>query len=142
MDLDFVIGRLKAATSGFKAIGGAADMDAALAGAVTVPSAFVIPLADQSSEQAHTGTYDETDLNEFGVVLAVSNLRDTRGAAALATLAPTRAQVRGALAGWVPDEDTGEPVTKVRGQLLRFDGDGRLWWIDRFSWKSFYRSNP
>lgn len=142
MDLEFVVDRLKAQTQGMKAIGGAADLDTALAGAVAVPSCFVIPLADDTAELPHTGAHDEADTLEFGVVLAVSNLRDARGAAALAALAPMRLQVRHALSGWVPDAATGEPLVKGRGQLLRFDGDGRLWWIDRFSWKSFFRSIP
>lgn len=140
MQLDFVIERLKAQVPGLKAVGGAADLDAALTGAVAVPAAFVIPLSDDSALQPHTGSYDETDRWEFGVVLALANLRDARGEAALASLAPMRAAVRAALAGWAPDEATGEPVTKGRGQLLRFDGDGRLWWIDRFSWTTFFRS--
>lgn len=143
MDLDFVVARLKAKTTGLRAIGGAADLDAVLAaGVVAVPAAYAIPLSDGSTEQAHTGAYDETDVWEFGVVQVVSNLRDPRGEAALATLAPVRQQVRAALAGWVPDEDAGEPVGKTTGRLLRFDGDGRLWWIDQFRFKTFYRSNP
>ncbi len=143
MELDFVIERLRARTAGLRGIGGAADMDAVLAAAVVVvPAAYVIPLSDDSSEQAHTGSYDESDVWEFGVVLVVSNQRDPRGEAALSSLAPVRRQVREALAGWAPDEDTGEPIKKTRGRLLRFDGDGRLWWIDQFSFKTFYRSNP
>ena len=142
MQLDFIIARLKAHTTGLRAIGGAADLGAAMAGAVVAPSAYVIALSDESAEQAHTGSYDESDLWEFGVVLVVSNLRDARGEAALAALAPLRQQVRQALAGWVPDAATGEPVGKTRGRLLRLDGDGRLWWMDQFRYLTFYRSPP
>ena len=142
MDLKFVIERLKAQAGALKTIGGAADMESARPSALLIPAAFVFPVADNSAVQPHTGGYDEVDQWEFGVVLITANLRDPRGAAALTTLAPVRAQVRAALSGWVPDATTGEPVRKGRGQLLRFDGDNRLCWIDHFHWKSFYRSTP
>jgi hypothetical protein len=139
VDLTFVIDRLKAQAPALKTVGGSADMESARPGAMLIPSAFVFPIADSTAVLPHTGGFDEADQWEFGVVLVVANLRDARGAAALTTLAPIRAQVRAALSGWAPDTATGEPVTKGRGQLLRFDGDNRLWWIDRFHWKSFYR---
>lgn len=142
MELEPVIDRLKAQTAGLKAIGGAADLDAALAGSVLLPSAFVIPLTDRSEALEHTGAYDEWDRCEFGVLLAVSNLRDPRGEAALAALEPVRRAVRSALAGWAPDEETGECIGRTSGRLLRLDGDGRLWWIDQFAVRTFYRSNP
>jgi hypothetical protein len=146
MDLAFVIARLKAHPGALKTIGGAADMESARTGTMAIPAAYVFPSADSSAELPrtgpHAGDYAEADQWEFGVLLVVANLRDPRGAAALTTLAPVRAQVRAALSGWVPDETTGEPVTKGRGQLARFDGDNRLWWIDRYQWKTFYRSTP
>ncbi|MBS0507598.1 MAG: hypothetical protein JSR53_09490 [Proteobacteria bacterium] len=142
MDLEPIIARLKGAATGLKAIGGAADLDAALAGVVPVPSAFVIPISDSASALESTGAYDEWDWCEFGVILAVASLQGARGEAALGALVPMRRQVRAALSGWAPDQDTGEPVQKTRGHLLRLDGDGRLWWMDQFRWKSFYRSNP
>lgn len=142
MQLDFVIERLRAQVPCLKAVGGAADLDAALAGAVAVPAAFVVPVSDEAGPHALVGRYAETTQQVFGVMLAVANLRDARGAAALASLAPMRDAVRCALAGWVPDEATGEPVSKGRGQLLRFDGDGRLWWMDQFHWKSYFYRSP
>ena len=140
MDLEFVINRLKAETSGIRAIGGAADFDAALASNVVLPAVYVIPLGDFADWMEHTGSYDEAEQIDFGVVIGVSNLKDTTGAAAQQSLAPVRLQVRKALAGWVPDDNTGEPIRKVSGRLLRLDGDGRLWWMDRFQFKTYFRS--
>lgn len=142
MDLQFAIDRLKARTTGMRAIGSAADLDAAFSGVVAVPSLFVIPLSDDSTPVDDNGPYEEWLTSLFGVVMAVSNAKDTRGDAALATLVPVRQQVKAALAGWVPDEATGEPVTPKSGRLLRFDGDGRLWWIDQFAVKTFFESTP
>ena len=140
MDLDFVITRLKAETTGIRAIGGAADFDAALAANVVLPAAYAIPLGDSADWMEHTGSYDEAEQIDFGVVIGVANLKDTRGEAAQLFLAPIRHQIRKALAGWVPDEATGEPMRKTAGRLLRLDGDGRLWWMDRFQLKTYFRS--
>ena len=140
MDLEFAIARLKAHTTGIRAIGGAADFDAALASNVVLPAVYVIPLGDSADWMEHTGSYDEAEQLDFGVVIGVSNLKDTTGAAAQQSLAPVRLQVRKALAGWVPDDNTGEPIRKVSGRLLRLDGDGRLWWMDRFQFKTYFRS--
>lgn len=140
MELSQVIARLKAQRQVLKTVGGAADFDAALAGTIVLPSAFVIPLGDRSDWARHTGAHDEDDEIDFGVILAVSNARDSRGEAAQDSLVPVRAEVRQALSGWVPDESTGEPVHKTTGRLLRLDGDGRLWWIDNYRLRVFYRS--
>ena len=138
MDLEFVIARLKASTSGIRAIGGAADFDAALAGNAVLPAAYVIPLGDSANWLGTTDVYDEAENIDFGVVIGVTNARDARGAAAQTTLAPVRLQVRKALSGWTPDDTTGEPVRKTTGRLLRLDGDGRLWWMDRFRLKTYF----
>lgn len=139
MDLDLVITRLKATLVGFKAIGGAVDLDAAIGGAVAVPAAFVIPLADSARPSQALGYHEQLIEQAFGVVLVAANRRDATGAAALAELAPLRAQVRDALAGWAPTAE-GLPVQIAGGRLLRLDGDGRLWWSDEFSLQTYYRS--
>ncbi|MEO8120461.1 MAG: hypothetical protein ABI606_14235, partial [Rhodoferax sp.] len=64
------------------------------------------------------------------------------GAPGVLDLAALRRQVKSALIGWVPDTETGEPVLFLGGQLVQFEGDGRLWWSDEFHLKSYYRSNP
>jgi hypothetical protein len=139
MDLDLIITRLKATLTGFKAIGGAADLDAAIGGAVAVPAAFVIPLADSASPNGMIGFHEQLITQAFGVVLVAANRRDTTGAAALTDLNALRRQVRDALAGWAPTPE-GEPVEIVGGRMLQLDGDGRLWWIDEFSLQTYYRS--
>lgn len=139
MDLDLVIDRLKATMSGFKAIGGAADLGAAMGGAVTAPAAYVIPLADSAQPSQLIGVHEQLVTQAFGVILVVSNRRDATGAAALGELAPLRTQVRAALAGWAPTAE-GLPVQMTGGRLLSLDGDGRLWWSDEFTLQTYYRS--
>lgn len=141
MDLAFVVDRLKTQLQGLRSVGGAADMDAAMAGAVTVPAAFVIPLDEEASPSESTMVTRQRIAHGFGVVLGVGNRRDVAGAASMGELAPIRAALKQALIGWVHDALDGEPVQFRRGKLLRLDGDGRLWWVDEFFFLSTYRSN-
>ena len=142
MDLTFVLDRLKSQLSGIRQFGGAADLDAAITGSVTVPAVFVMPQTEAAEKTPMaTGVVRQTFTPNWGVVLVVSNRRDASGAAALGDLAPLRQTVRQALVGWVPDEATGEPVYGTGGRLLRMDGDGRLWWVDSFELKTYFRSN-
>jgi len=139
MDLSLITTRLREQLTGFKAIGGAADLDAAAEGAVATPSAFVIPLADSARPNGLIGTHHQELTEAFAVILVVANLRDARGDAALQTLAPLRLQVRQALAGWVPVAAEGEPVQIAGGRLLRM-ADARLWWSDEFAVKTYFWS--
>ncbi len=144
MDLAFVIDRLKVqllGVQGVRSVGGAADMDAAMAGTVSVPAAFVIPLDEEASPSESTMVTRQRITHGFGVVLGVSNRRDATGAASMGDLAPVRASLKQALIGWTHDALDGEPVQFRRGKLLRLDGDGRLWWVDEFFFLSTYRGN-
>ncbi len=139
MDLDLIIARLKAQLAGFKSVGGAADLAAAMAGAVVAPSAFVVPLADSAQPNRALGYHEQLVTLAFGVILVVANRRDALGAAALTELKPLRDQVRAALAGWAPTSE-GLPVEITGGRLLNIDPDGRLWWSDEFTLQTYYRS--
>lgn len=142
MDVSFVIDRLKAQLSGIRQFGGAVDLEAAFNGSVSVPAVFVMPQTEAAAKTPMaTGVVRQMFKPNWGVVLVVSNRRDAAGMAALGDLAPLRKSVREALVGWVPDEATGEPVYATGGQLLRMDGDGRLWWIDSFEFTTYFRSN-
>ena len=140
MDLGLVIGRIRAQLPGLKGSGGSADLEAAMAGVLAVPAAFVIPLGESAERSATTLVTRQRITHNVGVVLAVSNRRDAAGAAALSELAPLRLALRAALVGWAPDAAEGEPLQFERGRLLRLAGDGRLWWMDEFFFLSTYRS--
>ena len=76
------------------------------------------------------------------MLIVLDTARTAQGLDVLIELEAKRRQVRQALVGWVPDEDTGEPVTFAGGELVQFQGDGRLWWSDEFLLTTYYRSNP
>ena len=136
------IGRLKAQVTGMREIDGASSLDAAMRGAVASPSLYLIPLTETGRELPHTGQLDQLITVLFGVLLVLDTARSAQGMDVLIELHTKRAQVRQALVGWVPDDDTGEPVTFAGGELVQFQGDGRLWWSDEFVLTTFYRSNP
>ncbi len=142
MWLQDVIARLKAQVTGMREIDGASSLDAAMRGAVSCPSAYAIPLTETGRELAHTGPVDQLITVLFGVLIVLDTARTAQGLDVLIELEAKRRQVRQALVGWVPDEDTGEPVTFAGGELVQFQGDGRLWWSDEFVLTTYYRSNP
>lgn len=140
MDLAFVIARLKSNTSGMKSIGGAADFETALDSMVAVPSLFVMPLLERANQMPRTSpVYQHVEQLNFAVIVVVSNVKDARGDAGLTALVPVREQVKNALAGWVPDPDSGEQVNYTGGRLLRFAGDQRIWWSDEFELNQYWK---
>lgn len=136
------IGRLKAQVTGMREIDGASSLEAAMRGAVATPSLYLIPLTETGRELDHTGPLDQLITVLFGVLIVLDTARTAQGLDVLIELEAKRRQVRQALVGWVPDEDTGEPVTFAGGELVQFQGDGRLWWSDEFVLTTYYRSNP
>ncbi len=136
------IGRLKAQVTGMREIDGASSLEAAMRGAVATPSLYLIPLTETGRELAHTGPLDQQIAVLFAVLFALDTARSAQGMDVLVELHTHRSQLRAALVGWVPDDETGEPVTFVGGELVQFQGDGRLWWSDEFVLTTFYRSNP
>ncbi len=140
MNLTPVIDRLKSLLTGFKSIGSAVDLDAAMGGVVAVPAAFVMPLAESATALDLLQQTSQRITSLFGVVLCVSNKRDATGAATLVDLVSLRNQLRNALVGWIPDPATAEPVHFAAGRLMRMDGDGRLWWLDEFELVTHYWS--
>lgn len=140
MDLSLIVARLKTELSALRSVGASADLDAAIEGAVAMPAAFVLPLAESAQDMAMTGQTGARIRQAFGVLHVVSNRRDAQGGQALDDLKAHRLALRAALVGWVPVEADGEPVRFTAGRLLRLDGDGRLWWMDEFELTTYYWS--
>ena len=117
----------------------AAGLDAAISGNLASPAVYVIPLSERGTELAHTGEVDQRETRVFAV-LQVTETRARTAAPDVDTFVPLRTAVKEALIGWVPDEDTGEPVTFLGGELIQLEGDGRLWWSDEFVFTGYFRS--
>jgi len=115
----------------FRQYGGAAEF-AALPdnGPNVVPAAFVVPLNETPGpNQLETGIMQRVSC-QFGVILAVRNLRDGVGGAANDELGPLRRQVKDALLGWIaPGCD--DVITLGPGRVLQLNNQV-LWYQDDF----------
>lgn len=140
MDVQPVIEHLRRSLKGLRSVGGAAEFDAAVDGAVAPPCAFVLPLQETATPNGMLGVHEQRLTLAFGVVHVVMNRRDARGEAAMSELAPHRKALKAALLGWCPDPAQGLPVNFVSGRLLRLDNDHRLWWTDEFVFDSYERN--
>ena len=141
MDVTPFLERLRARTTGMREIEAAAGLEAAMASNLAAPAAYVIPMSERGTELEHTGSVDQW-LSQVFAVLQVVQTQAPAGSSGVVDLVQSRQQVKAALVGFVPDEETGEPVTFLGGELVEFGGDGRMWWADEFHVKSYYRSNP
>ena len=131
MELAPIVARLEAQLEGFKKIGGAADLEAIGNGVVITPSCYVVPTRETASDIDLVGGFEQAITVNFGVVIAVANLRDATGGAAIDVLDALRKQIKAALNRWIPDPTNGEVVRFESGALVRFD-DGLLWWLDEY----------
>ena len=131
MELSPIVARLESQLSGFKKIGGAADLEAIGNGVVPTPSCYVVMTRETASDIDLVGGYEQAITVGFGVVIAVANRFDATGGAAIDVLDALRKQIKAALNRWVPDPTNGQVVRFDAGALVRFD-DGLLWWLDEY----------
>lgn len=143
-DIDLVVQRLKAELGGaLQQVRGAADYAAITSFRdFRTPEAFALLIGERSNaakpvsstgDSAPVGRARQVAHVEFGVVLAVSNVRYHHGAPAVQDAAPLIGRVREALIGWIPAGLTlARPVSWQRGRTLDYDA-GTLLWTDIFT---------
>lgn len=122
----------------FKKVAGAANFASAREDIKICPAAYVIPLRDVGSPNPLEGGAVSQHIKEqFGVILAVSNLRDAKGEAAQAELERLRKLVIASLLGFsAADYD---PIEYVGGTILAIDA-AVLWWQITFT-TGYYERN-
>lgn len=112
---------------GFRKVMGAADFASAREDLKTPPVAYVIPLGDTAAPSDLLGlSYEQHVVERFGVVLAVQNLRDVRGAAVNSPLETLRRAVIDNMLGFQPGTDY-DPTQYGGGRLLMLDV-AVIWW--------------
>jgi len=143
MDVSPIVARLRAQLVGLplREIDAAGGLDAAMRGNRAAPAAYVVPLSERAEQLDHTGPTDQWEHRLVGVLLVVETLAAS-GAPGVVDLAGLRDRVKSALIGWVPDDETSEPMLFMGGELVQLEGNGQLWWSDEFSFKGYFRSNP
>ncbi len=139
-DPQWVIARLGDQVMALEAVGGAADLAAAAQnGPRQLPAAFVMDLATAPAPNPDgTAGISQHTIFRFGIVLAVQNVRDSRGEAAQTDLRTMRIAVMEALHGWSPAQDF-DPIELGPGRLLEFR-DLTIWWQDDFVTRNLLRS--
>lgn len=142
MDLNPILQRLRQqlADLPLREIEEAAGLDAAMRGSRATPAVYLLPLSERGQALDHTGDTDQIEYRLFGVLVVVDvmNASNTPGVVDLTTL---RRRVKQALIGFTPDDSMGDPVLFVGGELVQFEGNGRLWWSDEFGFSGYF-SNP
>lgn len=127
-----IIARLEAVAP-LRLVSGAADFSAAAESRPkTLPAAYVLPLSEhpQGDDGVGEGVTQVVEAT-FGVALALSNVSDAKGGAALGDLDAIRQAVREALLGWAPD-GCEDGFSYAGGALLGF-ANNVLWWQDTFA---------
>src|SRR5487761_2207578 len=103
-----------------------------------LPVAYVMPLSDAASpNRMLSGAVEQRVTERFGVILAVNNVRDMRGAAANEDLESLRVSVIAALLGWQPAPGY-DPIEYGGGRILTL-ANTVLWWQLEFVTAYFER---
>ena len=113
-------------------VSGAAELAAVRESAQTTPAAWVIPVADDAGGNVLLNAVSQRVTERIGIVFAVRNVRDKRGATAHNALRAIRRAVKNTLIGWLPDPDEAAVVFS-RGRLIDFS-DRVIWWQDEYLW--------
>lgn len=139
-DVGEVITRLREQVPALRAVAGAAEFAAAVAGTVTPPAGFVLLGKEQGDPKTGGTTLAIQRIRAtFAVVLAVRNYRRSeRGTAQSPELVPLIHSVRQALMGWrttvfdpAPGQVASTSVDFQSGALLRYD-QATVWWQEMF----------
>jgi hypothetical protein len=124
----------------FKAIGGAAEFDAAAKGnPAFVPAIYVLAQSEDPNAPAAADILIQRVYATVGIVLVTKNVGDAKGAGAATSMEQLRGLVKDALYGWPPDEQY-EPLARGKSNLLAYR-DSHLWWQDTFTTSYFDKAN-
>jgi hypothetical protein len=131
-DLESIVARLKAEASVFRAVGGSANLDAAMRTQQLPPnSAYVLPDKESGGENSiASGGYSQNAKIKFAVLIIARNVADARAASAHGDLRLLRAAAFNALANWVPPWAS-LPIEWDSGALADVR-PGEMWWEDLY----------
>ena len=124
-----VIDRLKTKLKTIKTVKGAAEFEAAKKDRVK-NTVYVMLVDESAGDNTLLNAVRQQVTTGVAVVIALTNYRDRRGAAGIDAIETVRDEVRQALLGWAPDDDSGVMVYR-RGRLLDLQ-EATLWWSDEF----------
>ncbi|NYZ12887.1 hypothetical protein HL658_10015 [Azospirillum sp. RWY-5-1] len=131
--LSTIVARLAPPATTLGLVQGAAELRAVTQAppAHLLPAAWVVPVGDVAGAARVVNAPRQSLTATFGVVLAVADRSDPRGAAAADALTDVRRMVLSALLGWMPEGADG-PCAFGGGEVLELE-TAALWWIDRYT---------
>ena len=135
LELAPVITKLTTEVPALARISGAAELDRVLDSVTALPAAYLLPGAEGPDGQNHPNVARQIIEERLTVVLAVRNVSDSQGAAALDDLREIINEVRKALIGWRPTDETPPdrtPLVWVGGDPVGFT-DQVLLWAEHYS---------
>jgi hypothetical protein len=134
-DFTLIQQRLREQVPALRTVQGAADY-AAVASLqdFAAPCAFVLLVSEEGEPnppghamRGQVAKLSQIVVVEFGVVLAVRNYREQRGAQLADQLKQMLGDVRRALLGYVPDVNGGRACQFVKGRIQDYDAATALW---------------
>ena len=101
------------------------------------PSAYVVPLDDETEQQESSNGYRQIVSDVFAVIVVLSNTTDERGQTSIMQVQAIRKELWAALLGWKPDTEH-DRIEYDGGQLMSVDR-ARLYY--QFEFKSAFQIN-
>lgn len=134
-----VLNRVISQTTGFRQFGVAVTLEDAVADMRARPAFYLYaPRGKASPNENVDDTLLQSVTNSFGALIAVEDVSDGTGAAALAKIEALESQVRTALLNWAPDANHG-PI-QLSDYLIPYASDGLVIQLDNFTTQHFERA--
>jgi hypothetical protein len=130
MQLAALMTRIDAQIPALKQVTAAASVPLAIEALKTYPSACVVMPRGNAKENTLVNAVSQRVVDSFAVILAVKNVKDMQGLAAMTDMDALRPLLNAALLGWSSDAEY-DPIEYVGYQLVA-NQDGLLFWSDHF----------
>ncbi len=138
MELDRIILKLREADTSFNnRIGGAIDLATAMAMSLKEKMAFVVPLNDTVTSNAHDVSIVQTITESFGIVVCIPNDssdKDKTGFKAYNNVHDIRTELFSAILGWAVNSDVEGLVEYGGGRILSMNR-AQIWYEFDFNYK-------
>lgn len=135
LDINAIATMLADAVPQFTSVGVARDLGAVRRETMRWPSAWVVQLAETASENRYASDdmIEQPVTARIAVIMAVRDIADRTGEAAVSSLRPLRAAVMLTLGRHIPT-DADQSFRFSRGQLQSgIDAQGGMFWQDEFT---------
>lgn len=130
--------RIQSSVAAAKEVAGASSLAEVTKSRLAHNGIYVFPVADQAGNNTMINIVSQRNAEQFGVLFAVHNVKDARGADAADQCFALRMAAMEALLGWEPDAGY-DMLEKVSGKLISMT-NGFYLWLDVYKTASLIRS--